>query len=61
MEALILSKRNCNLRRIDIRKWGSPVAKQLDVRRLPTVWLYQGENLVETERRKVLKRLTQLD
>ena len=61
MEALILGNRNCNLRRIDIRQWGSEVAKQYGVRELPTVWLYKGEKRVETDRRKVLKRLTKLD
>ena len=61
MEALILTKPDCNLRRIDIQKWGSDVAKQFGVRRLPTVWLYKGEERVETDRRKVLKRLTKLD
>jgi hypothetical protein len=60
LEALTLSKQNTNLRRIDIRTWGSEVAKQWNVRRLPMLWLYNGKTRVATKTRDVLKRLSKL-
>lgn len=61
MEALTLGKQNTNLRRIDIRTWGSQVAKQCKIRKLPTLWLYEGKARVATETRDVLKRLSKLE
>lgn len=61
MEALILGKKNAYLRRIDIRSWGSAVAKQFDIRWLPTLWLYDGTQRVSTDTHEVLKRLRTLE
>ena len=61
MEALTLGQQNTNLRRIDIQTWGSQVAKQCEIRKLPTLWLYKGNDRVATETRDVLQRLAKLE
>lgn len=61
MEALIRSKQSCWLLRIDIDTWRSPVAQQYGIRRLPTVWLYDGKERVATDVRQVIERVRQLD
>ncbi len=30
---------------VDIGRFGSPVATQYEIRRLPTLWLYEGKEL----------------
>ena len=60
MEALINDKQSCRLLRIDIGKWGSPVAQQHGINRLPTVWLYDGSERVATDTRDTLTRVSQL-
>ena len=60
MEALINQKQSTRLIRIDIDKWGSPVANQYGINRLPTVWLYNGTNKVASDTRAVLAEVTQL-
>ena len=60
MEALINQQQGTRLLRIDIDQWGSPVAKQYDINRLPTVWLYNGSQLVASDTRSVLAEVTQL-
>lgn len=43
--------------RIDIGRWGSPVAEQFGINRLPTLWLYEGGQRVSQDTRDVLSRL----
>jgi hypothetical protein len=47
------------LLRIDIGKWGSPVAEQYGIRSLPTVWLYEGTDRTTGDTRKALARLSE--
>ena len=61
MEALIQAKESCRLLRIDIDKWGSPVARQHGINSLPTVWLYDGSKRVSTDTRDALTRVDQLN
>ena len=57
MESLVQSKSNCKLRRIDIVKWGSDVARQFGIRRLPTVWLYNGLTRVSSDAQDVFAQV----
>lgn len=43
--------------RIDVVSWGSPVATQFEIDRLPTLLLYDGMDLVEDDTRAVLTRV----
>ena len=43
--------------RVDIGNWNSPVAKQFGIRRLPTLWLYEGTQQVSQDTRGVLGQL----
>ena len=61
MEALIEEKQNCVLRRIDIVRWGSDVARQFGIRSLPTLWLYDGQKRVTSDTRDALTRIQKLD
>ena len=42
---------------VDVESWGSPVAKQHGIRRLPTVWLFEGEDRVSTDVGSILRAL----
>ncbi len=42
------------LRTIDIDQWASPVARQFEIRKLPTLLLYDGDELVSENRREIL-------
>ena len=61
MEALTHSKTNLKLRRIDIKTWRSEVASQFGIRRLPTLWLYDGTTKVSSDTRDVLEQVRRLD
>ena len=45
--------------RIDIQRWGSPVAEQFKINQLPTVWLYEGTKRVGSGRQAVFGALKQ--
>lgn len=45
------------LLRVDVDTWGSPVAKQFGINSLPTVYLFEGRDLVLTDTRAVLARI----
>lgn len=45
------------LLRIDIDTWSSDVAQQFGIRSLPTLYLFEGKQLVLTDTRAVLERL----
>lgn len=58
MEALIKNQRQkTRLRKIDIARWGSEVANQHGIRRLPTWHLYDGTRLVSTDMLDIWRRL----
>ncbi len=61
MEALINQKQSVRLLRIDIDKWGSPVANQYGINRLPTVWLYNGTNKVASGTQAAIAQASQLN
>lgn len=46
------------LLRIDIGRWGTPVAEQFGIRRLPTVHVYEGKALVAGDTQAALERLS---
>jgi thioredoxin-like negative regulator of GroEL len=54
LERLAREKRNFRLLVIDIDKWNSPVARQHDINRLPTLWLCKDGEVVSTDSREVL-------
>ncbi|MEM7203245.1 MAG: hypothetical protein AAF628_23485 [Planctomycetota bacterium] len=58
MEGLIRDKGNVRLRIIDIDRWESPVATSHGVRRLPTLALYDGADLVSDDAREVINLLS---
>ena len=45
------------LLRIDVGEWTSPVATQFGIRRLPTLHLYDGQELVTSDTSDVLAQL----
>ena len=59
LEALVEHNPRAKLRRIDIGSWHSPVAKQYDIRRLPTVWLYEDGAVVSRDTAEIAGRLQQ--
>jgi thioredoxin-like negative regulator of GroEL len=61
LEALTQANDKCDLVRIDIDQWGSPVAEQFDIRSLPTVWLYKGSDLQETEAMQIVQQIRRLN
>ncbi len=48
------------LRKIDIHKWRSPVARQYRISRLPHLRLYEGKQLVTANQAEVMAKLRQL-
>lgn len=57
MEDLANSRPDLRLRKIDIKKWGSPVARQHGIRRLPSLVLYEGDRLVSSDSQKVYTKI----
>ena len=57
LEALVQKKDGTRLRKIEVGTWESAVAKQHGIRRLPTLWLYDGGKQVSTDSREVLRLL----
>lgn len=57
LEDLIQKQEGVRLLRVDIVKWGSPVAKQYKIGMLPQVWLYDGEDVVTHDTGQALKEL----
>lgn len=43
--------------RIDIDKWGSPVAQRYEIRRVPTLWLFEGRELRSEDTQEVIEFL----
>ena len=45
MKRLAQQKENFRVVTVDIGRFGSPVATQYEISRLPTLWLYEGKEL----------------
>ncbi len=58
MEATIRRLGTINLRRIDVRDWDSAVANQHGIRSLPTLALYDGDELVSDDKREILDMIS---
>ena len=46
LEALTRQRSDVKLRIVDIGSWDSPVARQYEVRQLPTLWLFRDGAVV---------------
>ncbi len=57
METLIRKRGTVRLRKIDVATWSSQVSKQFEIRRLPTLRLYDGTKLVSEDTRNVFQTL----
>ena len=60
MEALQSHKQSFRIRKIDIMTWESDVARQHDIRSLPTLLMYDGKTLVSSDTREIVKMLNGL-
>ncbi len=45
------------IRRINIVKWDSAVARQYKISRLPTLWLYRDGKLINQDSQEILKEI----
>ena len=59
LQAAIQERGDIRLRTINIRDWGSPVARQHGIERIPQLWLHDGTKRVSTDTRDVTRRLEQ--
>ncbi len=59
MEAWVAENKTIRLRRIDVVNWNSEVARQFEIRRLPTLMLYDGTDLISDDKQEVLDILNQ--
>jgi hypothetical protein len=57
VEARVRELRSVRLLVVDIRDWNSPVAKQLNIRSIPQLWLMHEGELVTDDARKILRML----
>jgi hypothetical protein len=57
LEALARKDPDLRLLKIDIGKWGSPVAEQYRIKRLPTVWLYENSKIATRDVREAMRKL----
>ncbi len=58
MEAVIRRLGTINLRRIDIRDWSSPVAKQHKINSIPRLVLYDGDELLSDDKQEIVRMIT---
>jgi len=56
LEGLVRKHKGWRVRTIDIEKWGSPVARQYGIGKVPTVWMFRGLELVEDNYKAILAR-----
>jgi hypothetical protein len=59
LEAWVAENKTIRLRRIDVVNWNSEVARQFEIRRLPTLMLYDGTDLISDDKQEVLDILNQ--
>ena len=57
IEARVRELGTLRLRRIDVPTWESPVALKHGIRRLPTLQLYDGRELVSDDTQEILEHL----
>lgn len=57
LEALVKARGTVRLRRIDIRDWDSPVARQHGIQSIPQLWLHDGHERVSTNAGRILAAL----
>ncbi len=57
MEAFARAKEGWRLRKVDVKSWSSPAAKQHSIRSLPTLHLYEGRKLVSTDSKEIGQRI----
>ncbi|MBL8898833.1 MAG: hypothetical protein JNM84_14435 [Planctomycetes bacterium] len=54
LEALVKERPFVRLRKIDVKSWDSPVARQHEIESLPQVWLYDGKERLTADRGRAL-------
>ena len=59
LEAWVEKNKTIRLRQIDVGNWNSEVAQQFEIRRLPTLMLYDGTDLISDDTQLVLAILNQ--
>ena len=59
LEAWVDKNKTVRLRQIDVRSWDSDVSRQFGIRRLPTLKLYDGADLISDDTKEVLEILNQ--
>lgn len=57
LERLANVQGNFRLRKIDVVSWDSPVSRAHGIRRLPTLKLYRGPELVSEDSQEILRIL----
>ena len=60
MEAIAKHRQGVYLRKIDIVSWDSPVARQMGIKSLPTIWIYEGGLLTAKDQQTVIQKLSAL-
>ena len=60
MEAIARNRDDVYLRKIDIVSFDSPVARQLAIKSLPTIWIYEGGLLTAKDQQTVIQKLSAL-
>ncbi len=53
-------KGNLRLLKIEVPRGGSDVGAQYSIHTLPTLWLYEGGEIVSTETREIIGMLSQV-
>ena len=59
LQAAIRERGNVRLRRVNIKDWDSPVARQYGIQSIPQLWLHDGTKRVSTDTMDVLRRIEQ--
>ena len=57
LQAAIRERGNVRLRKINIKDWSSPVARQYQIQSIPQLWLHDGTQRVSTDTMDVLRRI----
>jgi hypothetical protein len=59
LEALVMQKATVRLRRIDIDSWDSAVAREHEIRRLPSLVLCEGTRVVSRDTGRIMTLMSQ--
>jgi thioredoxin 1 len=59
VEKLVKARGTVRLRKIDIRDWDSPVARQYRIESIPQLWLHDGHERVSTDIGRIMAALEQ--